>query len=105
MGDSDPELVERVVLLVSELATNAVVHARTVFGVDIDVRGNFVRVAVSDAGGGVPEVQPLPPPSAPHGRGLLVVSRLADRWGIETSAAGNGKSVWFEVDLRPPLPA
>jgi len=83
-----------VALLVSELSTNAVKHARTSFDVEISVQEQCVRVEVSD---GSPFVALLPGTSLQSnqgGRGLLLVDRLAAQWGCRPSAAG--KTVWFE---------
>lgn len=91
----DADTVDTVVLLVSELATNAVLHARTPFTVVIDqIRG--VRVEVHDG-------DPRPPhardygPDAASGRGLHLVEALATTSGTEVSA--RGKAVWFELAL------
>jgi hypothetical protein len=46
------------------------------------------------------EAQPLPPPSSPHGRGLFLVDRLADEWGVSPAADGPERSVWFRVAMR-----
>lgn len=88
-------------LMISELVTNAVRHGhhgggRSVLLV-ISVQPSRVRVSVSDDGDGF--APPAPEPSGdedPHGRGLLIVDRLSDRWGVETETP---TTVWFEVDL------
>lgn len=87
--------VEDASLLVSELVTNAIVHART--PVDLIVRHSrrSIRVEVYDDGDGVPEPR-FAPPDAPDGRGLGLVQVVAMRWGVEDRPPG--KSVWFEVD-------
>jgi anti-sigma regulatory factor (Ser/Thr protein kinase) len=90
-------VAEDAVLLVSELATNAVLHARTSFTVVVDIEPSCVRVEVHDES----PVQPVPrnpEPLAPNGRGLQIVRTTADRWG--TNRMGWGKTVWFELD-RP----
>jgi anti-sigma regulatory factor (Ser/Thr protein kinase) len=93
-----PEVGEMAALLVSELATNAVVHATSDFAVTVlyPTATGRVRVEVRD---GVPgEPMPLrPPPTAPHGRGLLLVASLADEWGVEGTDAAVGKTIWFEL--------
>ena len=94
----EPEVGEMAALLVSELATNAVVHATSDFAVTVRYptpRGR-VRVEVVD---GVPgEPTPLrPPPTALHGRGLLLVASLADEWGVEETDNEVGKTIWFEL--------
>ena len=71
-------------LMLSELATNAVQHAATEFEVGVRVApdGHLVRVEVSDAAAGFPTPQEQIA-EAPHGRGLHIVRTLADAWGIE----------------------
>ncbi|MDQ6782298.1 MAG: ATP-binding protein [Actinomycetota bacterium] len=84
------------VLLVSELATNAVLHARTPYTVTVStVAPERVRVAVTDD-------DPSPPianlPGSDHatcGRGMYMVLSLAQRWGCEP--VPGGKTVWFET--------
>ncbi|MET9823595.1 ATP-binding protein [Streptomyces sp. NPDC006349] len=88
-----------VVLCVSELATNALVHGVPPgrgFRLRLLPCGDGVRVEVHDSGGGVPAV-PLDDPggSAEGGRGLLLVSELANKWGV--GERGPGKVVWCEV--------
>jgi PAS domain S-box-containing protein len=89
-----------VVLMLSELATNAVQHASTPFDVTLAVApdGMSVRVAVSDGAGGYPAPQE-PNAEAPCGRGLHIVCTLADTWGIEMRRDQPGKTVWFDGSL------
>jgi anti-sigma regulatory factor (Ser/Thr protein kinase) len=86
-----------VVLCVSELATNALLHGVPPgrgFLLRLLPCGDGVRVEVHDSGGGVPAV-PLDPDGADEGgRGLLLVSELADKWGVAEREPG--KVVWFE---------
>ncbi|MGH9121048.1 MAG: ATP-binding protein [Acidimicrobiales bacterium] len=84
-------------LLVSELATNAVLHARSDFTVTVTVRKQVVRVEVFDRNTRIPGM-PNVPTDAASGRGLMLVKALANRWGIETFP-DQGKSVWFELSL------
>jgi anti-sigma regulatory factor (Ser/Thr protein kinase) len=85
-------------LLVSELVTNAIVHARTTATIQIQFGvSRTLRVAVSDDSPARPSVDLHPGARAEGGRGMLIVSTLAARWGVETAPAG-GKSVWFELD-------
>ncbi len=87
-------------LLISELATNALRHAGTEFEVEVAPTARGVRVAVSDDDPRRPrEPLVLPGPDAEGGRGLAIVARLADRWGVEGDPLG--KTVWFELDRRP----
>ena len=100
VGDAVPDLRDAISVMVSELAMNAVQYARTTFVVSIELTGDSLRVAVTDSGGGNPEAQPLPPASSPHGRGLFLVDRLADEWGVSPAADGPERSVWFRVAMR-----
>ena len=91
------ELVDAAELMVSELATNCVQHARTDFEITIRT-GDQVRVEVRDTNHGRPEVQSLPP-EASSGRGLRIVQEISDAWGIAPSLSG--KTVWFALNLQP----
>lgn len=83
------------VLLVDEMASNAVEHASGGLAVDISASADRVLVVVSDPHPErLPEVG-SPPPLQPSGRGLLVVDALSRRWGF---VIGNTvKSVWAEM--------
>lgn len=89
------DLVEDAQLVVSELVTNAVVHAGRRCELGIAFRSGSLRVEVSDEGAGGPEVQAASETSE-HGRGLLLVSAMTDAWGVEPRLAG-GKVVWAEL--------
>ena len=97
-------LLDDVQLLVSELVTNAVVHAGSEAQVAVRLLPDALRVEVvdhSDEGPlPAPKEQPVPP-GAESGRGLFLVERLATAWGVERIEGG--KSVWFEVP-RPDSP-
>ena len=82
-------------LLVSELVTNAVLHARSGASVSVDRSGSIFRIAVCDDSAAVPRVRDYGP-DAVTGRGMLLVDRIADRWGVEEHT--DGKCVWFEVE-------
>jgi anti-sigma regulatory factor (Ser/Thr protein kinase) len=83
-------------LLVTELATNAVVHARSPFSVVARREGYAVRVSVRDACPVRPKLRDVGPPGT-SGNGLRLVAALAADWGVELTA--DGKTVWAE--LRP----
>jgi anti-sigma regulatory factor (Ser/Thr protein kinase) len=89
------ERLEHALLLTSELATNAVVHAGSPFEVIVLVDDATARVGVQDEGDGRPMPR-TPGPDAVSGRGLVLVGRLADRWGVDP--VGSSKCVWFELD-------
>ncbi len=99
VGGAGQEARERVELMVSELAANCVVHAATDFEVSVFRSAGFVRVEVTDASDGQPSVK-WPDPLQPKGRGLQIVSALADEWGVLPSTGGiPGKMVWFTLEL------
>jgi hypothetical protein len=87
-----PALVESGRLVVSELATNAVCHARTPFSVTLQRVGGAVVLLVHD-GSDVGPVMGAPGLLALGGRGLMMVAASSTDWGV-TPAAGGGKSVW-----------
>jgi anti-sigma regulatory factor (Ser/Thr protein kinase) len=93
-------------LLVSELVANAIEHggaadASILLSVERD--GTTVRVEVEDAGPRFPPApSEPPPPDATSGRGLYLLTALADRWGVDRR---RGNRAWFELDLAaPPRP-
>ncbi|MEV5608001.1 ATP-binding protein [Streptomyces sp. NPDC052225] len=102
--EADEPLAEALILLVSELVTNAVVHTgrpavlRMALPADAGVHDRCpgtVRVEVADA-----SARPPTPRHAhgdeTNGRGLELVDGLADRWGWQ--AEGSGKTIWCEID-------
>jgi CheY-like chemotaxis protein/anti-sigma regulatory factor (Ser/Thr protein kinase) len=91
------EWTDSVVLLVSELLANVIVHARSAARLRVDLGSGFVRVEVEDAGMSTP-VPGLPNDVDEHGRGLFMVARVADRCGW--NRVPGGKSVWFELSVR-----
>jgi anti-sigma regulatory factor (Ser/Thr protein kinase) len=101
VGEAPPDVLDALSVMVSELAMNAVQYAGTDFAVTAGRAGDIVRVEVTDAGAGLPELQPFPPASSPRGRGLLIVHLLSDEWGVVPAAGGRGKSVWFSLSTRP----
>jgi anti-sigma regulatory factor (Ser/Thr protein kinase) len=95
----DEETLQALRLLVSELVTNAVVHA------DVDPSANvelfarlepeLVRIEVLDQGSGfVPRPAPADHMPASSGYGLFLLERQADRWGVDRTT---GSRVWFEL--------
>lgn len=86
------------VLLLSELATNAVIHAASRFRVTIRRRDDRLRVEVADGSRAVARRQRFSSTSG-TGRGLALVDDIADRWGVDERE--DGKTVWFELAVRP----
>ena len=97
------EDADELVLMLSELSTNAVQHAATEFEVAVYVAADCsrVRVEVTDGALGFPTPQDQVA-DAPHGRGLHIVRTLADAWGVEMRRDQPGKTVWFSLPLAAP---
>lgn len=87
---------DTVALLVSELVTNAVLHARTQVEVRLEGDGRLLRIEVRDRNTRRP-VRERVPVDATTGRGLALVEAVADRWGVQPHA--DGKVVWCELTL------
>ena len=88
------ELVDPANLVVSELATNAVVHARSGFTVSLTHDGPVIRIAVGDGASSVPQ-RAAGGAGVPRGRGLPIIEAVAARWGH--FALDRGKLVWAEL--------
>lgn len=89
-------LVELALLLTSELVSNAVLHGAGTPQLDVVAGPEGVRVAVSDASPEHPRVRVVGV-EAHGGRGVGIVDRWADAWGVVDEDEGAGKTVWFEV--------
>ena len=85
-------------LLVSELVTNAILHARTPIDVAVVARGGVVWVGVGDGSLRAPRLREGGVGSV-SGRGLVVVDKIATRWGVDDRYGG--KVVWFELPRTP----
>ena len=97
-GPLPPAAHDTLELLVSELATNAVIHGGTPFRLAVARHTSTVIVEVSDTGTGEVSVHD-PAASDPHGRGLRIVARLAQSWGVHDNGPSLGKTVWFRLDV------
>ena len=93
-------LVEDIELVVSELATNAMVHACTPFTVILGASENTVSLRVLD-GSHVGPTLVVASALETNGRGLVIVQALSRDWGVTAHASG-GKSVWAEFDITAP---
>jgi anti-sigma regulatory factor (Ser/Thr protein kinase) len=83
------------VQLVSELATNAVVHAATRFTVEVTVDAGLVRIGVTDERPAVAATKRRFSDDTTTGRGLRLVDSLSRSWGVDT--APGTKTVWCEI--------
>jgi serine/threonine-protein kinase RsbW len=95
-AEVDQRTIEDVLLVISELVTNAVRHAGAGAGETIDVavtnRGRAIRIEVAD---GEPDAAPyMRDDDAPGGMGLVVVSGLCQDWG--TDQHEGRKTVWAD---------
>jgi anti-sigma regulatory factor (Ser/Thr protein kinase) len=91
----DKELVADARLVVTELVTNAVVHARTAIELDMCMTADVVRIEVTDYGVDRPHIWAR---KENGGRGLPIVDALAQSWGVLD--LGSGKTVWCELPLE-----
>ncbi|MDQ0795335.1 SpoIIE family protein phosphatase [Streptomyces sp. B1I3] len=95
---SDGEQVDSAVLMVSEMATNVLVHtdgdALLVAEVSGERGERRLRVEVADSSDELPHKR-RPGEMASSGRGLMLMEMLADAWGVDPQ--GEGKCIWFEL--------
>jgi len=82
-------------LIISELATNAIIHGGSAFRASIARSASVVRIAVEDVGPGLPQSRRVFQ-NALGGRGLAIVEELSDRWGCDR--LDGGKVFWVELE-------
>jgi anti-sigma regulatory factor (Ser/Thr protein kinase) len=98
LGEScSPDTLETVALLVTELVTNAILHARTPLQLTVEARPGYLRICVVDESRDQPAVRHFET-DAVTGRGLALVEQLASSWGVDQTPSG--KAVWCEVALE-----
>lgn len=85
------------VLVASELTTNALLHARTPMRVRLAEEDEGIRLSVQDGSGQPPRERGFSVESG-TGRGLLLLESVAAEWGVEPHE-GDGKTVWCLVVL------
>lgn len=97
---ADCAATDAAVLLVSELVTNAVLHARTPMTVRLAHRDGVVRVEVRDSHPALPQPRRYNVDTA-TGRGLRLLETMASAWGVlkVPDADRPGKIVWFEIPV------
>jgi anti-sigma regulatory factor (Ser/Thr protein kinase) len=81
-------------LVVSELVTNAVVHAGTTIDLSMSIREDVLRIEVTDCGVDRPQVWTE---AFTSGRGLPIVQAIGRAWGVLD--LGSAKTVWCELSL------
>lgn len=89
------DVLEDAQLVVSELVTNALLHAGSRCELGIAFRNGWLRVEIRDRQSGGPEVQAADSENE-HGRGLVLVSAMTNAWGMEPLEPV-GKVVWAEL--------
>lgn len=95
------EAAEPTRLVVTELVSNAMEHARAPIELTVCLLGGSVRVEVHDAATDPPRQQPRDPWKE-RGRGLQLVDALCLRWGWTDDV--DGKTVWADVPIGWPIP-
>ncbi len=90
------QTLDIVALLVTELVTNAILHARTPLLLTLERRPGHVRICVEDQSSEQPRLQRYEA-DAITGRGLALVEQLSSSWGVDGTASG--KVVWCEVPI------
>ncbi|MGW1029673.1 SpoIIE family protein phosphatase [Streptomyces sp. NPDC002577] len=93
------EEADVVLLVVSELVTNALVHTHGAVRLDLTLAGDRLRVAVSDTSPRAPAKPVIVDWEATGGRGLLLVEAMSACWG--SVPVSGGKQVWSEIVLAP----
>jgi anti-sigma regulatory factor (Ser/Thr protein kinase) len=99
-GSGGAELADTMALLVSELVSNVVLHARTTCTLRVVTTADRIRVEVHDDNDRLPGVLRRTDPLAQSGRGMQLVDGLSAAHGVELSTGG-GKCVWFELEVPP----
>lgn len=97
LAGQDPDLVDRAEACISELVTNAVLHARTEIQIHVEDLGEAIRLDVRDRSTALPRRLVHTVRSA-TGRGMEMVGLLARSWGVDL-LDGDAKSVWCELGV------
>lgn len=97
-GRFSPDRCNDLVLIVTELTTNAMLYGAGPVDINITLDGDRLYSSVTDQGsGGVAKLAFSL--TDEHGRGLRIVEALSDRWGVEWRP-GEGTVVWSELSSR-----
>lgn len=88
---------EDVLLVVSELVTNACLHADGPEELRVGEGPKVLRLEIVDPGTGAPSPRTPHRVGRPGGHGMFIVQRLCLDWGVVRSPEGRGKTVWAEL--------
>jgi anti-anti-sigma factor len=93
-------VASRAELVVTELISNAIVHAKTEIELTVALREPFLHVSLVDGSSAAPRLMSADSAEAEGGRGLILVEALATKWGY--LPVRDGKVVWTMLRLDPP---
>jgi len=97
-GHVDHDHTEDAALLASEASSNVIRHTQSpVIDLTVGCLGDHLLVRVADDDP-TPITRPALLPDGPSGRGLLIIDRLAGRWGVDLRT--HGKEVWLETAIH-----
>ncbi|MGV9451765.1 ATP-binding protein [Streptomyces sp. NPDC003635] len=96
-GADQRAAAEDVLLVVSELVTNACLHAEGPDQLRITCDNKVIRLEISDRGAGQPAPRTPHRAGRPGGHGMFIVQRLCLDWGVVRTPGGTGKTVWAEL--------
>ncbi|MDX3854813.1 ATP-binding protein [Streptomyces sp. AK02-01A] len=88
---------EDVLLVVSELVTNACLHAEGPESLLVSATSKVLRLEVTDLGTGQPAPRTPHRAGRPGGHGMFIVQRLCLDWGVVRTPGETGKTVWAEL--------
>jgi anti-sigma regulatory factor (Ser/Thr protein kinase) len=96
-GADQRAAAEDVLLVVSELVTNACLHAEGPDELWLSSDSKVLRIEVSDRGAGQPAPRTPHRAGRPGGHGMFIVQRLCLDWGVVRTPGVSGKTVWAEL--------
>lgn len=95
---------EDALLVVSELVTNACLHAGGPRELRLGCGPKLLRVEVADSAGGDPALRATRRAGRPGGHGMFIVQRLSLDWGFRREPGAPGKTVWADLPAPDPPP-
>jgi anti-sigma regulatory factor (Ser/Thr protein kinase) len=93
-------VANRAELVVTELISNAILHAKTEIELVVALREPFLHISVADGSSAPPRLMSADSAEVVGGRGLILVEALATKWGYLPTR--DGKVVWSMLRLDPP---